>query len=166
MVELVDVGDPRMVMLDGVHGQRQHLRVSLGELFLELRDAAQLGGADGSEVLRMAEENAPAAAEVVVEMDGAQLRLCGEVRRGVAEAEDVLGLEQLLHFGTERGSGHSEERRSLSKERSATVERVEESECTERSGGVEEDGDNDGEQSAPAVSCVSSRSSSSDGDVP
>lgn len=57
--------------VNGVGGQADQLDASSGELGFELSKRTQLGGADGSEVFRVGEEDDPVVADEVVEVDGA-----------------------------------------------------------------------------------------------
>ena len=50
-IDLVDVLDPGLVGLGAVGAQTDELDAALGELGLELGEGAQLGGADGGEVI-------------------------------------------------------------------------------------------------------------------
>jgi len=52
---------PVAVVLHAVDGQGDHLHASLLELVADPGGAGELGGADGSEVLRVGEQNAPSA---------------------------------------------------------------------------------------------------------
>ena len=57
--DLVDVLDPAAMALDGVGAQADELDVPLRELGLELREGAELGGADGRVVFGVGEEDDP-----------------------------------------------------------------------------------------------------------
>merc|ERR1712080_416227 len=87
--DLIDVLDPAAVALNGVRGQADELGVPLGELGLELGEGTELGGADGSGVLGVREEDDPVVADELVEVDGATGGLGLEVRRDGAEAEGL-----------------------------------------------------------------------------
>lgn len=50
---------PVVVILNAVDGQGNHLHASLLELITDLGGAGELSGADGSEVLRVGEQDAP-----------------------------------------------------------------------------------------------------------
>jgi hypothetical protein len=89
---LVDVLDPAIVAVDGVRGEADELRATLGELGLELREGAELGGADGSVVLRMREEDHPLVADELVEVDWALGGLGLEVWGGAAQTERIRAL--------------------------------------------------------------------------
>jgi hypothetical protein len=67
---------------------------------LELRDQAQLGGADRGVVGRMGEENAPAASQPLMEINGAFGGHRGEIGGFVAKSEchDVGRFCGLLQF--------------------------------------------------------------------
>ena len=60
---------PAHVGLERVDAQTDHLDAAAVERELEAGDLAELGRADGREVLRMGEEHAPAVAEPLVEAD-------------------------------------------------------------------------------------------------
>lgn len=69
--DLLDVVDPAIVGVDRVGRQTNQLDAALGELGLQLGKGAQLGGAHGREVLRVGEEDDPAVADKLVEVNGA-----------------------------------------------------------------------------------------------
>jgi hypothetical protein len=56
----LDVLLPAEVVLDAVHGHAQHLHAALLPFRVELRHGAELGGADGGEVLGVREDHRPA----------------------------------------------------------------------------------------------------------
>jgi hypothetical protein len=68
---LVNVLDPSSVALDSVCRETNQLNTAFGELGLQLGKGAELGGADGSVVLRVGEEHNPAVADELVEVNGA-----------------------------------------------------------------------------------------------
>jgi hypothetical protein len=68
------------VVVHGVDAQADDLGVALVELALERRHVAELGGADRREVLRVREQDRPAVADPLVEIDLALGRVRGEVR--------------------------------------------------------------------------------------
>ena len=70
--------------VERVDAESDDLDVALVELGLQLRDHAELGRADGGEVLRMREQDAPTVAEVVVELDFTFGRLRSEIGGFVA----------------------------------------------------------------------------------
>lgn len=74
---------------DGVGAQAQQLDAALGELGLEAGHLAQLGGADGGEVLGVREEDHPVIADVLVKVDGALGGLGLEVGGDGAQTEAV-----------------------------------------------------------------------------
>lgn len=94
--DLIDVLDPAAVALDSVCAQTDELDAPLGELGLELSEGAELGGADGGVVLGVGEEDDPAVANELVEVNGTTGGLSLEVGRDAAEAE---GLRTVSHFG-------------------------------------------------------------------
>lgn len=87
VVDLVDVLDPAVVGLDTVGAQTNELDTARGELRLELGEGAQLGGADGSEVIGVGEEDGPLVTNELVEVDGTVGGLGVEVRGNGAQAE-------------------------------------------------------------------------------
>ncbi|MCY1457568.1 hypothetical protein D9M71_748740 [compost metagenome] len=84
---LVDVIDPLHMGCHRVHGQRQHLHPTLGELALEPGGQAEFGGAYRGEVRRVGEQHAPAVAEPFVETDGAGAGILFEIGGDVAESQ-------------------------------------------------------------------------------
>lgn len=94
--DLIDVLDPAAVALDSVCAQTDELDAPLGELGLELSESTELGGADGGVVLGVGEEDDPAVANELVEVNGTTGGLSLEVGRDAAEAE---GLRTVSHFG-------------------------------------------------------------------
>jgi hypothetical protein len=85
--DLVDVLDPSSVALDGVGREANQLDATLGELWLELGESTQLGGADGSVVLWVGEENNPFVADELMEVDWALGGLSLEVWGDGAQTE-------------------------------------------------------------------------------
>ena len=94
--DLIDVLDPAAVALNSVCAQTDELDAPLGELRLELSESTELGGADGGVVLGVGEEDDPAVANELVEVNGTTGGLSLEVGRNAAEAE---GLRTVSHFG-------------------------------------------------------------------
>lgn len=87
--DLVDVLDPAVVGLDAVGAQTDELDTAGSELGLELGEGAQLGGADGGEVIGVGEEDGPLVADELVEVDGTVGGLGIEVRGNGAQTEAV-----------------------------------------------------------------------------
>jgi len=85
--DLINVLDPASMALDGVGRETDQLDVALGELWLELRKGAQLGGADWGVVLWVREEDDPVVANEVVEVDGTTSSLGLEVGSSAAQTE-------------------------------------------------------------------------------
>jgi hypothetical protein len=56
------------VILDGIDREADDLGSALGELAFETGHGAELGGADGSEVLGVREEDGPVVADPLVEL--------------------------------------------------------------------------------------------------
>lgn len=73
--------------VNGVGAQAQQLHAALGKLRLEAGHLAQLGSADGGEVLRVREEDKPVVANVLVQVDGALGGVGLEVGGDGAQAE-------------------------------------------------------------------------------
>ena len=83
--DLIDVLDPSSVRLDRVGRQANQLDAALGKLGLELCERTELGGANGSVILGVGEEDDPVIANELVEVDGASGCLRLEVGRGGSE---------------------------------------------------------------------------------
>ncbi len=81
---LLDVLGPLAMVLDRVDAEPDDLAVALLELGLEPGHVAQLGRADRREVLRVGEQDRPAVADPLVEVDRAFRGLGREVRCFVA----------------------------------------------------------------------------------
>jgi len=75
------------VRLDGVGRKANQLDPALGELWLELCESTELGGADWSVIFRVGEEDDPVVANELMEVDGASCGLGLEVWGNGAEAE-------------------------------------------------------------------------------
>ena len=75
------------MVVQGVDRQADDLHVPPVELRLQARDLAQLGGADRGEVLRMAEQHAPAIAEPLVEVHRALAGVLLEIGGDLAELD-------------------------------------------------------------------------------
>lgn len=89
--DLGNVLDPAVVGLDGVGREANQLDAALGELGLELGKGAELGGADGGVVLGVGEEDDPAVADELVEVNLALGGLGLEVGGLGAEADGGSG---------------------------------------------------------------------------
>ncbi len=79
-----------------VHRQAQHLDAALVEFRFQLGDRAQLGGADRREILGMGEEQHPAIAGPVIEVQLAFGGVGGEVGGGFVDGQ---GHGFLLNMG-------------------------------------------------------------------
>lgn len=90
---LGDVLDPGGMAVGRVGRQADQLGATLSELWFELGKGAELSGAHGREVLRMREQDGPAALDVLVEFDLANVAVSGEVGGLGAETE------RAGHFG-------------------------------------------------------------------
>jgi hypothetical protein len=86
-LRLFDVLRPAAVTLHRVHAQPDDLHVALLELGLDARHVAEFGGADGREVLRVREEDAPRITEPLVKPDGPVGRHRLEIWRVAADGE-------------------------------------------------------------------------------
>jgi hypothetical protein len=75
------------VVLHRIDAEADDLGVALLELGLQLRHVAELGGADGREVLGVGEQDGPSVADPLMEVDPAFRGLRREVRRLVAYAQ-------------------------------------------------------------------------------
>lgn len=95
---LVDIFDPALVAATGVGGQTNQLDTSLRELGLQLSESAEFGGADRSEIFGVGEEDNPAIANELVEVDGTFGGLGLEVRSDGAQAETTLSGEFGVQF--------------------------------------------------------------------
>ncbi|KAL2285203.1 hypothetical protein FJTKL_08420 [Diaporthe vaccinii] len=85
--DLLDVGSPALVRIDGIGAQAQQLDAALLELGLEAGHLAQLGGADRGVVLGVGEEDNPVLADILVQVDGALGRIGLEVGGNGAQTE-------------------------------------------------------------------------------
>ena len=84
---LGDVLGPLLVVLQRVDRQADDLHAAAVEVRLDAGHVAQLGGADGGEVARVAEQHGPAVADPVVEVDPALGGVGLEVRCVVADGQ-------------------------------------------------------------------------------
>lgn len=85
--DLIDILDPSSVRLDSVCRKTDQLNATLGELGLELCKGSELGGADGSVIFRVGEEDDPVVTDELVEVDGASGGLGLEVGGNGTQAE-------------------------------------------------------------------------------
>jgi len=69
--DLINVLDPSSMALNGVCGQTDQLGTALGEFWLKLGESTELGCADWSVIFWVREEDDPAVADEVVEVDWA-----------------------------------------------------------------------------------------------
>ena len=90
-LRLVDVLNPLPMACHVVNAHRNHLAVPLVKLRLQLGGHTKLGGAHRGEVLRVAEQDAPSIAEVLVEGELTVGGVCGEVGCDVSESKDLGG---------------------------------------------------------------------------
>jgi len=84
---LLDVLGPPLVVGHRIDAQADDLAVALRELRLELGHVAELGRANGGEVLRVREQDGPPVPDPLVEVDLAFGGLRREVRRLVSYAQ-------------------------------------------------------------------------------
>src|SRR5260370_40490631 len=68
-LRLLDVFRPFRVLVDGIDAKPHQLDAALVEFRLQLRERAELGGADRREILRVREQKRPAVADPVMEFD-------------------------------------------------------------------------------------------------
>src|SRR3546814_14693784 len=87
--DLLDVLAPALVVLDAVDRQADDLDVALVPLRLQGGYAPELGGADRRVVLGVREEDGPAVALPLVEVDGALGAVSGEVGSFVSQANEI-----------------------------------------------------------------------------
>ena len=85
--DLVNILDPSSVRLDGVGRKTDQLDATLGELGLELCKGTKLGGADGSVVFWVGEQDNPVVANELVEVNGALSGLSLEIGCDGSQAE-------------------------------------------------------------------------------
>jgi hypothetical protein len=74
------------MLLDRIDAQADQLGVAAGELRFDLGHVAEFGRADRREILRMREEDGPAVADPLVEIDRPLRRFGGEVRGDIVDA--------------------------------------------------------------------------------
>lgn len=84
---LSDILDPAIVRLDGVGRETNGLDVALSPLGTKLGHGTELGGADGSVILGVGEEDGPVIANPLVEVDGTGGGLSLEVGGNRAQTE-------------------------------------------------------------------------------
>jgi hypothetical protein len=89
--DLIDILDPAVVRLNVVGAQTDELDTASSELGLELGEGAELGGADGGEVIGVGEEDSPLVTDELVEVDGTVGGLGIEVRGSGTQTEAVTG---------------------------------------------------------------------------
>src|SRR4029077_2479906 len=78
---------PFLVVVHRIDAEADDLGVALVEFGLELRHVAKLGGADRREILGMGEQDRPAIADEVVEIDRTLGRIRREIRRFGIDSE-------------------------------------------------------------------------------
>ena len=87
-LRLLDVAEPAGMAVDRIDAEPDELGVASGELGFDLGHVAELRRADGGEILGVGEEDRPAVADPVVEVDRPLGGLGGEVGRGVVKAKN------------------------------------------------------------------------------
>lgn len=92
--------------LDGVGRQTDQLDAALGELRLELCECAELGGADGSVVFGVGEQDNPVVANELVEVDGTLSGLSLEVWCDASQSE-TAEVEMLANRTYKWSENHS-----------------------------------------------------------
>jgi len=85
--DVVDILDPSSMALDCVRRQSNELHAALGEFWLEFREGAQLGRANGCVVLWVREQHHPAFADELMEVDGSVGGLSIEVGSNASKTE-------------------------------------------------------------------------------
>ena len=103
----VDVGDPALVAFSRIHTQGQGFDIALLPFGPQLGHLAQLGSADRREIGGVGKQHHPAIASEVVEVDGAQLGVLGEIGNGIAEKQGHVGdqLKKAILKPTTTGRG-------------------------------------------------------------
>src|SRR5262249_56804094 len=86
-LRLLDVVGPLGVPVDGIDGNADDFYVAPIELGFDLGHVAELGGANGREVLGMREQHRPGIPNPIVELDGASGGLRLKIRRCVSDAK-------------------------------------------------------------------------------
>ena len=89
---VVDILDPSSMALDCVRRQSNELHAALGEFWLEFREGAQLGRANGCVVLWVREQHHPVIANELMEVDGSVGGLGIEVGSNASKAERFSAL--------------------------------------------------------------------------
>ena len=85
--DVVDILDPSSMALDCVRRQSNELHATLGEFWLEFREGAQLGRANGCVVLWVREQHHPVVADELMEVDGSVGGLGIEVGSNASKTE-------------------------------------------------------------------------------
>jgi hypothetical protein len=86
-LRLLDVIGPLGVVVDRVDREPDDLDAALVELRLDFRHIAELGGANGREILRMGEQDRPGVSDPIVEVDFAFRGLGFEIRGDIADVQ-------------------------------------------------------------------------------
>src|SRR3954447_12188869 len=91
-LRLLDVARPARMLVDRVDRQAYDLDAALVELRLDLGHVAELGGADGGEILWMREQHSPFVADPIVKTDLAFGGFRFEIRRSIVDRESHVHL--------------------------------------------------------------------------
>jgi hypothetical protein len=93
-LRFLDIAGPFCVAIHRIDAQPDDPHAALVELGLDARHVAQLGGADGREILGVRKQHRPGGADPVMETDMAFGRLSFEIRSGVSERENHVRTSQ------------------------------------------------------------------------
>src|SRR4029077_5504976 len=91
-LRLLDVVCPARMFVDRIDRQTDDLDAAFIELRLDLGHVAELGGADGGEILWMREQHGPFVADPIVKTDLAFGGFRFEIRRGIVDRESHVYL--------------------------------------------------------------------------
>lgn len=95
--DILDVVDPALVAAEGVGRETDELDAALLELGLKAGHLAELGGADGGVVLGVGEEDDPAVANELMEVNGTLGGVGLKVGGDGAQAEAALRIRSVVH---------------------------------------------------------------------
>src|ERR1700761_6246794 len=85
--DLFNVHSPLVMVPDRVHAKADDLGTTPGEVVLQIRHRAKLGGTHWRKVLWMREENCPIVANPFMEVNRAMSRFCNEIRSNIVDTE-------------------------------------------------------------------------------
>src|SRR5215211_5653021 len=83
-LSLLDVFCPAFMGISGVDAESNHFHAAFLEVRLTARDISELGGANGSEILRVREQNCPAITDPFVEANRSFSCICCEIGCDIA----------------------------------------------------------------------------------